>query len=189
MLITLTSIAVIIPTTTLAVGFSLDAIQVDLEKNYNNIVHIDGNSLSILNSENTLIFDVRQQKEFDVSHIKMAIRIDPNMTNEAFIKKFNNQLKGKDIVFYCSVGQRSSLLASRLQPLLLTQGTKEVYNLKGGIFRWHNEQRPLIQNGQPTQFIHPFNPVWGLLIKEKRTIKFLPKKDSIKTSDKHITEH
>ena len=65
---TLVSMAGFIPAT-LAVGFSLDAIQVDLEKNYNNIVHIDGNSFSILNSENTLVFDVRQQKEFDVSHI------------------------------------------------------------------------------------------------------------------------
>ena len=178
-----------IPATALGVDFSLDAIQVDLEKNYDHIVHLDGDTFVALNSEHTLVFDVRQQKEFDVSHIKTATQIDPNMPNEAFEKKFNNQLEGKDIVFYCSVGQRSSLLASRLKPLLLAQGAKEVYNLKGGIFQWHNEQRPLFQNGQPTQFIHPFNSVWGLLLKEKRTIKFLPTKNSSNTPDAHISEY
>jgi rhodanese-related sulfurtransferase len=169
------------PATTFSMDFSLELIQADLEKKFDNIIHIDGATFSILNTDNTLVFDVRQRTEFDVSHIKNAIRIDQDITNEDFIQRYNKQLKGRNIIFYCSVGQRSSLLASRLKPLILNQGAKEIYNLKGGIFQWHNEQRALIQNGKPTQYIHPFSPMWSLLLKDKQTIKFFPTKDPIQT--------
>ena len=162
------------PISVVALDFSLEGIQKDLENQHDNIRHIDGNSFSKLNHETIVLFDTREQIEFDVSHISGAIQLDPAISTQAFINHFKNQIVGKDIVFYCSVGQRSSILASRLKSALIEQGANEVYNLKGGIFQWHNEQRELIHDKNPTQFIHPYNPLWGLLLEEKKTIRFKP---------------
>jgi rhodanese-related sulfurtransferase len=175
-------IAGLTPDTVTAFDLSLEATQQSIEKKYSNIDHIVGSHFLKLNTKKTLIFDVRQKKEFDVSHIKNAIHVNPTITNKNFMTKFGLQLKGQNIVFYCSVGERSSLLASRLKPLLLKQGADNIYNLKGGIFQWRNEQRILIQNGLPTQFVHPFNPLWGLLLKDKSSIKFFPEKIPTKSS-------
>lgn len=162
------------PGTATALNFSLDEIQQDIEDQYQNISHIDGNHVLTMKSEKTIIFDVRQQAEFDVSHLKNAIRIPPNINNKDFMNTFGDQVEGKNVIFYCSVGGRSSFLASRLKPSLLKQGAKNIYNLKGGIFQWRNQQRTLIQNELPTQYIHPFNPLWGLLIEDKSSIRLLP---------------
>jgi len=163
--------ALLAPNTVLTLGFSLDIIQTDIEKKHQNIKHIADDDFLKLDEKNTLIFDVRESSEFNVSHIKNAIQITPNIDSKEFLKKFSHQLKGKHLVFYCSVGQRSSELASRLKPLLTSQGVQEIYNLKGGIFQWHNNRRPLVKNDAPTPFIHPFNAYWGLLIENRQFIK------------------
>ena len=157
-----------------ALDFSLDAIQQSIEGQHQDISHVDGYQVLNLNTEKTIIFDVRQQAEFEVSHLKNAIRIAPDINSNDFMSAFGDQIEGKNIVFYCSVGRRSSILASRLKPSLLKQGAQNIYNLKGGIFKWRNEQRALIQNEQPTQYIHPFNPLWGLLIEDQSAIRLLP---------------
>ena len=168
----------LIPATVLALSFNLETIQNDLEKQYDNISHIDGNNFSKLNHEKTIVFDVREQHEFDVSHLPQAIQVDPEISNQSFISNYKEQVTGKNIVFYCSVGQRSSVLASRLKTSLIEQGATKVYNLKGGIFRWSNEKKELIQNKKPTQFIHPYNPLWGLLLDDKKAIRFQPENSS-----------
>lgn len=146
----------------------------DIESAHPELQHISGDQLLALDKENTLIFDVREKKEFNVSHLKNAIHIDPNITAQTFSKKYAGQLNGKHIVFYCSVGQRSSELAYRLKPLLKTQGIQQVYNLKGGIFQWHNENKTLVQKGKVTQYIHPYNARWGALVKDSKTIRYAP---------------
>lgn len=166
------------PSSVVALGFGLDRIQNDLEKKYDNISHIDGNNFSKLNREKTIIFDVREQNEFDVSHLPQAIQVDPEISNQFFISNYKEQVEGKDILFYCSVGQRSSILASRLKSALIEQGATKVYNLKGGVFRWRNEKKELIQDKKPTQFIHPYNPLWGLLLDDKKAIRFQPENSS-----------
>lgn len=166
-------VAILVSNTALALDFSFQSIQADIEKKHQNIKHIEAGDLLKLD-HNTVIFDVREKQEFDVSHIKNAIRIKPDIDSIKFIEKFSNQLKGKNLVFYCSVGRRSSALASRLQPLLIKEGAHEIYNLKGGIFQWHNEEKSLVQNGRLTKHIHPYSPLWGLLLENKQSIKYSP---------------
>ena len=166
------------PSSVVALGFGLDRIQKDLEKQYDNISHIDGNNFSKLNHEKIIVFDVREKNEFDVSHLPQAIQVDPGISNQSFISNYKEQVAGKDIVFYCSVGQRSSVLASRLKSALIEQGATKIYNLKGGVFRWSNEKKELIQDKNPTQFIHPYNPLWGLLLDDKKAIRFQPENRS-----------
>ena len=166
-------VSTLTPTTALTMDFSIEVIQANIEKKHQNIKHIKAGDLLKLD-HNTVIFDVREKQEFDVSHIKNAIRIKPDIDSIKFIEKFSNQLEGKNLVFYCSVGRRSSALASRLQPLLIKEGVHEVYNLKGGIFQWHNEGKSLVQNGGLTKHIHPYSPLWGLLLENKQSIKYSP---------------
>jgi len=59
-----------------------------------------------------LLFDVREPDEFNTSHLNGAIRVDPDVKAETFLKEHGEVLKGKAAVFYCSVGYRSSILGA-----------------------------------------------------------------------------
>ncbi|KAJ8042733.1 hypothetical protein HOLleu_09576 [Holothuria leucospilota] len=76
------------------------------------------------------------------------------------------------VVMYCSVGYRSSCLATRLQRSLQKEGKQDsmiVYNLEGSIFKWANENRSLVDPaGEPTEFVHPYNTIFGMLLDSSR---------------------
>ena len=144
-------------------------------KDYDNVEHIDADAYQSLDAEKTVVFDVRKQSEFDVSHLDGAIRVDPNIKANEFIEQFGEQVEGKTVVFYCSVGRRSSMLAERVDNVLAEQGNTKSYNLIGGVFQWHNEDRPLTSiNGNATDAVHPYNNFWGRLITDKSSIRFKP---------------
>ncbi|NEQ28665.1 MAG: rhodanese-like domain-containing protein, partial [Microcoleus sp. SIO2G3] len=65
------------------------------------------------------------------------------------------------IVAYCSVGWRSSRVVDRLQQASYTNA----FNLEGSIFQWANEGRPVFQNGERVQQVHPYSRLWGQLLK------------------------
>ena len=54
-----------------------------------------------------IIFDVRKKSEFAVSHLQNAIRLDPGTKADEFEQLYGEQLQGKTVVFYCSVGRLS----------------------------------------------------------------------------------
>jgi len=121
-----------------------------------------------------LVFDVREPSEFGISHLDKAIQINPQTSTEDFLNEFIDELENKHVVFYCSVGERSSLLATQLQKAIQDGGAKEVYNLVGGLFNWHNEKRPLMQEDTKTTLIHPYNRRWSRLIEDKDSIRYKP---------------
>ncbi len=103
------------------------------------------------------LIDAREKEEFEVSHIPGARNIPYNKDPLSSLMN----LKQDDLmVVYCSVGYRSSTLARKLQDL----GFTRVYNLEGSIFKWANEERPLEQNGNIVQKVHPYSPYWGKLL-------------------------
>ena len=76
-----------------------------------------------------------------------------------------------DLVCYCSVGYRSSILAEHILKLKkdgqLPYGLRPV-NLEGSIFQWASEGRSLTRKGQTgvsveVTTVHPFSTVWGAL--------------------------
>ncbi|MEP3225488.1 MAG: rhodanese-like domain-containing protein [Parasphingorhabdus sp.] len=152
----------------------------DLVKVHNGIVqqfetvaHIDGDRLSAFAAEDIILFDVRKKSEYSVSHLENAVRVDPDISRAEFDEKFSALVKGKTAIFYCSVGQRSSRLADRTQDILLSSGARSAYNLEGGIFKWHNENRPLFaEKGQTTRFVHPYNAAWGRLVSNQEYTKY-----------------
>lgn len=103
-----------------------------------------------------LLLDVRKAEEFAVSHLPQA-RHAPDVNAVLAM----DLPKAQPLVAYCSVGYRSARLAAQLQ----AAGFTEVKNLEGSIFQWANEDRPLVQSGQPVSGVHPYNSLWGLLLK------------------------
>ena len=144
---------------------------------HRNVSHIDASIFVKLETENTVLFDVRETTEFEVSHLFGAIHLNPNISAADFESAFGDLVFGKTVVFYCSVGKRSSALASRLQNLIVNSGASDVFNLVGGIFQWRNESRPLVQ-GQAikTKKIHPYNKYWARYLSSKRAISYSPEK-------------
>ncbi|MEM7429740.1 MAG: rhodanese-like domain-containing protein, partial [Pseudomonadota bacterium] len=92
-----------------ASAFSLEQVEQDVREDYPEIRHVTPEFLEGQQSaESALIFDVREEDEYAVSHLPGAIRITPGMNARSFLKRFGTQASGKRVIFYCSVGVRSS---------------------------------------------------------------------------------
>ena len=112
-----------------------------------------------------IIFDTREQKEFNVSHIKNAFCIGYDKFNSKIVKeKYKNF--NDTIIVYCSVGIRSEIIGTKLKKL----GYKNVFNLYGGIFEWKNKDEEVVDNNQiPTENVDTFSKEWSkYLLKGKK---------------------
>ena len=107
-------------------------------------------------TEPTLL-DVRTAEEFAVSHLPGAIRVDPERPDLCSLELAQRS----PVVVYCSVGYRSAAILDDLRGL----GLGEVYNLRGGIFAWANEGRPIVRDQAPATSVHPYNAIWGRLLR------------------------
>ena len=142
---------------------------------YTNIKHLSAEEFTQLDQQSVVIFDVREAKEYQVSHIANAIRIDPDLPVDEFINTYANSLDGKTTVFYCSVGRRSSEFVAQLNALESKDIKSENYNLTGGLFHWHNQQYPLSNSIATTSLIHPYNFYWSRLLDNKDLISYRSK--------------
>jgi len=153
----------------------LDKIHQDIVTDYPGISHISRAELEKqLISNEILILDTRPIEEYNVSHIPGALQVDPDIDSETFQIKFGTSLKDKTVIVYCSVGRRSSILGDRLQSTVLASGAISVQNMEGGLFGWHNDNRPLVDASGVTSDIHPYNAYWGRLIEKKDSISYRP---------------
>jgi rhodanese-related sulfurtransferase len=108
-----------------------------------------------------IIFDVREEAEFNVSHVPGAVHIPPKTTAKELALKFGNNLPGKTVVVYCSVGIRSSKFAQRLDTEVRRLGGNGIVNLRGGVFGWHNCAMPFVASHSPTDSVHGYNRSWS----------------------------
>ena len=145
---------------------SLDAVARRVERRYPAVAQISSQRLAALLAagQEVIVIDAREPAEFEVSHIAGAIRIDPGAEPAQVARDLPAAVRGRPVVVYCSVGERSSRLADRARGVLAAAGAGAVYNLGGGIFRWHNERRGLVDAAGPTPFVHPYDARWGRLL-------------------------
>ena len=146
---------------------ALDKTHGKITKTYEAVRHINSEALSSFDEESYLIFDVRERDEFAVSHIENSIWVDPSIDAASFYEKYAEQIGDKALVLYCSVGVRSSRLAEKLMTSGGPENSSKIYNLENGIFGWHNESRPLVVNSNATDYVHPYNFVWGRMVNRK----------------------
>ncbi len=135
---------------------------------YADMRHISPDELGDLEQNaDVVLLDVREPAEFAVSHLGNSKRVSPEATAEQVLSQAGD-VQGKTVVVYCSVGARSSKLARRVAARLKQAGAEAVYNLSGGIFRWHNERRSLVDGaGQTTDAVHKFDDYWGKLLRRQ----------------------
>lgn len=110
-------------------------------------------------AEPPLLLDVREKEEYEVSHLQDAV---PALTEEEALRALEGVAPDRPVVLYCSVGYRSSEMAGYLQK----RGFKKVYNLEGSIFAWANEGRPVYRGEERVHKVHPYDRVWGKLLKK-----------------------
>ena len=138
-----------------------------ISKNYEGVSHIDAQALSQMDEESYILFDVREKDEFVVSHIENSIWVDPSIKVSSFTQQYAGLIGDKTVILYCSVGVRSSQLAEKLMTSRPETDTSPIYNLENGVFGWHNENRPLVSETASTDYIHPYNRLWGRMVNRK----------------------
>lgn len=148
----------------------LDAALMLIERTHRveNVVTEELRSMLAGQGEPPLLFDVRTAREFDTSRIASAVRLDPDMGTDEFRERYGALMAGRDAVFYCSVGQRSSELLERVEEVCRQAGASSCRNLRGGIFRWYNEGRPVVDASGTTDNIDGFDTVWGMMVERRR---------------------
>lgn len=118
-----------------------------------------------------LLVDCRAPEEFRVSHLRGAV----NLRSAAEVLKARDELQAArpkaadaaavlppvEIYVYCSVGHRSAALVKDL----IAAGCDDGRYLRGGLFFWAREDRPVVDaQGQLTKKLHPFEPPWMALV-------------------------
>jgi rhodanese-related sulfurtransferase len=106
-----------------------------------------------------LLVDARTDAEYQVSHLRDAVRIDAGRPS---LRPLRGRAKNDPIVVYGSVGYRGARLAHWLGG----QGYTNVQNLDG-IFEWATEDRPVFRDQRPTLQVHPYDRRWGLLLESR----------------------
>ncbi len=123
--------------------------------NKNTVTYISVEELKREN--NSILLDVREMEEYNVSHIRNAIFIgDKHFNKDSVATIIPN--KNAKIVVYCSLGVRSENRGEELIKL----GYTNVYNLYGGIFEWKNKGNEVVNNKDiTTEEVHAFSKMWG----------------------------
>ncbi|HMO65085.1 MAG TPA: rhodanese-like domain-containing protein [Verrucomicrobiota bacterium] len=103
------------------------------------------------------LLDVREPVEHAVSHLPGARQVAPDADPAELVRTLD---PARPAVLYCSLGYRSSLLAERL----IAAGFTNVANLRGCIFVWAAEGRPIESNGVPARVVHPYSPRFAFLL-------------------------
>ncbi|MBL8564768.1 MAG: hypothetical protein JNM89_03520 [Hyphomicrobiaceae bacterium] len=122
-----------------------------------------------------LLIDARGVGETDVSRLPGAIPVDPDIATDAFVARFAEAAKGRDVVIYCSVGVRSSKLAARVRDAMIAQGARRVANLRGGIFAVHNARRKLVDSLGETYWVHPYSWWWSRYLERRELTRYEPR--------------
>jgi rhodanese-related sulfurtransferase len=91
----------------------------------------------LINRDNALILDVREDNEYRDGHIINSLHIPVSYLSDRL--KELEKYKDKPIIVGCRSGQRSSHACT----ILKKQGFTTVYNLSGGIMAWKNDNLPL----------------------------------------------
>jgi len=93
--------------------------------------------VQIMNGGNSLILDVRENKEFETGHIADSVHIPMSEVKNRLSEL--DKYKDSQVVVSCRSGQRSSRTCS----LLKKNGFSNISNLKGGIVAWESDKLPV----------------------------------------------
>jgi rhodanese-related sulfurtransferase len=125
----------------LAIGSGIMLLLPTFNKSTGGAVSVRPNdAVTLMNRNNALVLDVREETEFATGHITGAKHIPLAQLSE----RLNELSKHKNnpIIVNCQHGMRSAKACSILRKADFT----EVYNLQGGIAAWENAKLPLLKS-------------------------------------------
>ena len=96
----------------------------------------------MLNHDDAVILDVREESEVQQGHVIDAIHIPLGKLADRIAEL--DAYKDKEVIVNCRSGHRSASACVRLRK----SGFEKVYNLKGGIMAWQNAGLPLHKPGK-----------------------------------------
>jgi rhodanese-related sulfurtransferase len=93
----------------------------------------------MVNQQQAVVVDLREQAEFRKGHIADARNIPYAKLDERMGEL--EKLKDRPIVLVCKLGQHASAAAKRMQ----AKGFTQVHRLGGGLTEWQGSQLPLVK--------------------------------------------
>lgn len=117
--------------------------------------HLEPTSyLEMMKQPDVVILDARNAYEFDLGHFRGAVR--PNIKTFKELPKWiqdnRHQFEGKKVLTYCTGGVR----CEKFSGLLLREGIKDVYQLKGGIVTYGKD--PIVLGARFDGLCYVFDP-------------------------------
>lgn len=99
-----------------------------------------GEATQLINREDAVVLDIREEGEFHSGHIVNAIHIPLGFLKDrsAELEKY----KSRPIIAACRSGSRSGKACSMLKKA----GFEKMYNLKGGMMAWQHASLPIDKN-------------------------------------------
>lgn len=94
-------------------------------------------AVQLLNHEDSVMLDVREDSEYKDGHIIDAVHIPLGKLDQRIVEL--EKFREKSIIVSCRSGHRSSNACARLRK----SGFETVYNLKGGVMAWQSAGLPL----------------------------------------------
>lgn len=117
--------------------------------------HLEPTSyLKMMKQPDVVILDARNTYEYDLGHFRGAIRPDIKTFKELpkWIQNNRQQFEGKRVLTYCTGGVR----CEKFSGLLLHEGIKDVYQLKGGIVTYGKD--PIVLGARWDGLCYVFDP-------------------------------
>lgn len=91
----------------------------------------------LINRENAIVIDVRDQAEYAQGHIPNARHIPLKELEQS--KPELERLRGQPVILCCVSGARSANAAAQLRKA----GFERIYNLRGGLLEWEKAGQPV----------------------------------------------
>jgi len=113
-------------------------IKTEIGVRFSNIKQLNVNeAVRLMNDENVVLLDVRENNEYSSGHIRDSIHIPMASLSKRLgeLEKY----KSRPILAYCRSGSRSNSACSTLSK----KGFEHVSNLAGGIMSWSNANLPI----------------------------------------------
>lgn len=96
-------------------------------------------STQMINHDDALILDVRENNEYSEGHIINSLHIP--LSNLKTRMQDLEKHKTKKVIIACRSGHRSSSACATLKK----EGFEQVFNLSGGVMAWESANLPLIK--------------------------------------------
>jgi sodium/bile acid cotransporter 7 len=87
-----------------------------------------------------------------------AVSMIPGALSQEEFEERREELAGREVVTYCTIGYRSGLYTEKL----VEEGWT-AFNLRGSIVSWTHVGGALVEDGAPTKRVHVYGRKWNLL--------------------------